>query len=608
MNTILIGLVYGVIHMLAFALAMHFVHGGELRNLFARTKGREWGIGASTGLVIFAVRAMLPYVSQATWALFIGGIVATIAVVYICHEWAMEHDDAGMAIPMVLTIISVLPICQTIWVAFNMGAVAIENPFWASVVSALPVLIAISAIAFIMADYFFYQYSQFFDMDSEFALDRRMFGWVVVAVATILAILLITGVVPGVAQIDWGAIGNNGNELGIELGSEADFELPDPSELDLSESLDKANSVTGNWVFYNSELQEDEDESNDFNFGPDPYWEDGDASDWYDPDFRDRITKDPALGAADIAWFDAVMGTRVLGEFHASIQGDWAKAINEAKERFIADPELYKETVKDFFRWLDAAEVEVRYDEDLTDQMYMDPYVNPGIPDVILMETSEHEGLFLVYSFAVKDNTAEVKYRIECGYQPTNVATVMHWKPAENPTKSSELKASPTKKPKSEKTKKPKEDKKPKSTKKPKEDKKPKDSKKKDPSKGTQGDPVGKNDNPGPGESTNSGKGSKKSSKQAEKSSTDLKSHEEYKEKVEEKKHVNETQKKGGDSNAPSSNPNPAPAAVDNNGSKGNGGGSADAPTPVQAPAHEASTGASIADQPAGEAWEGPPD
>lgn len=598
-NGVLMGLLYGLWYILSLTLAMHLMHGGVWSRPFLRARRREVIGTAIVGVALFGARAVLQYlVYENLWIAVFGMLVGIVAIFQIGYLWYYYHDDSDMGWPLILMIFALLPAGQVVWTTTMTWSFMVNSWFWLTVVQALPVLIFIAAVAFVVAEYFFYQYAEYRNEDSHFASERRVCGWATVFAATLAMVLFVVGVIPG-AQIDWQSLGE---------GEQWQEEQQDPK---LEWPEDKTPSLVGEgWMFYNNYLQKpyDDDPLNDYNFGASSIWDDATAEDWYDPDFRARIVRDPALGAADIAWFDCVMGTRVLGHFHASIQGNWPTAINEAKESFIANPELYNQVCQNFFSWLDAAEVLIQYDDGLTDQMYMDPHTGLNVPDVILMETTEHEGWFLVYRFQVKENFAEVKYRLECGYQPTNCSEKMQWTPARrestgvlSPTKKPD-KPDPTKKPgKPDPTKKPG---KPDPTKKPdKPDPTPRP--KKDSSKGTQGDLVGKQDNPGAGGDTNTGSGSQKSSKHEKESSTNG-THEEYKQKVEEKKQVNEEQKKGGDDNKPAAAPAPE-AKVDNNGSTGTGNGSADAATPVQEKAHEADTSNTISDQP-GEAWGGPSD
>lgn len=127
----------------------------------------------------------------------------------------------------------------------------------------------------------------------------------------------------------------------------------------------------------------------------------------------------------------------------------------------------------------------------------------------------------------------------------------------------------------------------------------------KDPNKAPKAD-TEPNDDKGPGPDTNNPKDPSHSSKDTGDSSTSG-SYDDYKKGVEEKKETNQNQKKGGDSNTPSTSKPSPKANVDNNADKGTGNGSIDKPTPVKPKAKEADSGKEI-DSKAGEAWEGPAD
>lgn len=240
--------------------------------------------------------------------------------------------------------------------------------------------------------------------------------------------------------------------------------------------------------FFNLDLQDDEDATNDFNFGPNPYdieTEVDKDEKWMDAEFRRRLRLDPNLLAADAAYNDSITGTRYMGIFYDSAKEDWSQAMNDAADEWINNQDEFVLAEETFEKWLDkAVRVEIwtpkQYKMKITDQMYQDPVTvrrdpinNEVIPDIIAMETGNNEGDLLVYVFLIKNKEFYVPYRIQCGFQPVNVVKTMKITPKEPTT--------PPDKPKDD----------------------PKKDPKKDPTKGTQGDPVGPNDDPGPGPDTN---------------------------------------------------------------------------------------------------------
>lgn len=216
------------------------------------------------------------------------------------------------------------------------------------------------------------------------------------------------------------------------------------------------DSVSSNWHFYNQDLQNDGSAENDYNFGPNPVLTNpdmiknvsdviskkglndtikmseiaGDLSpEKIDADFRERMRHDPALTAADVAAADAELGTRHLGVFRSESKEQWDKTMNTAKERFMRDKSEHEKTLGAFFKLLDSAtKVEVKQSSGLTDQMYMDPYTVDGVPDIIVMESKSQSGWFIEYTFTIKGTTKKVRYRLDCGYQPVNVAVKMNIK------------------------------------------------------------------------------------------------------------------------------------------------------------------------------------
>lgn len=195
--------------------------------------------------------------------------------------------------------------------------------------------------------------------------------------------------------------------------------------------------------FYNLSIQEDGKGENDFDFGPKPA---GETASEIAKEHRERLRIDPALGAADIAWADALLGTRYLGEFYESCKHDWAKTINAAKERFMEDHEAYDKVLDAFMKMQAKAKVYVQDGEVMEDQMYMNPYTIDGYPDVIVLKTPNHKGKFLVYEYTIKGTgVVRVAYRIDCGFQPTDVQKVMNITPAtETPERKPDTPKAPT--------------------------------------------------------------------------------------------------------------------------------------------------------------------
>ena len=429
-------------------------------------------------------------------------------------------------------------------------------------------------------------------------------------------------------------------ELAEEFGN-VGFE--DVSESEVSEDVgaltagfDGSNVMAApSWHFYNSDLQDNGDKKDDYNFGPNPLisdafsakvmeaikaknyqgtinidelFKDVDAS-GLDQEFRERLRVDPALGAADMAWFDSIVGTRYLGEFYSEAKSQWDAAMNNAKDRWRADGDEYSKTLDAFEKYLNSAtKVEIRRASGLTDQMYMNPFtVEEGVPDIVVMESADHSGWFLVYTFTIKETAVkEVMYRLDCGFQPTNVAKVMNVTPKKNPNKTSSgggtisggggggsISGGGTKTttingggvipgPVVTPTPVPPTPTPPGPTPTPKPTDPPKD-----PTKGT---PVLPNDDTGPGENTNTGKGGQYSSKDQVGNSNDM-TRDEYKETIGEME--DNPGREAGDS-TPSTPPPSSDTHEDNNGKE------ADKPTEKSE--------SSVSDDPAGEAFDGPPD
>ena len=426
--------------------------------------------------------------------------------------------------------------------------------------------------------------------------EHERWASVVKVLAIILIICIILSCFSGVSLKNGAVIGgvaaNSGeHSLGSRIkqffsgggtsnGAAVPANTPQPSATPAPSATPKPSTW---YAFYNPSMLNDNDPSNDYNFGWNCY-EEGKPASYYDQELRNRMKVDPALGAADMAWFDAILGSNYLGVFYSQCHEEWDAAINAARDTFIAEGEAkYLSRLDAFFRFLDhATKVEVLVAKSgIEDQMYMNPFTETGIPGIFVMKT-EHEGHFLVYTFTIKGKEVQVPFRIECGFQPCNVERVMGIKPS-TPAggKGSENPPSPPTPPSP-----------------------PPSYPPKDPTRGT---PVGENTTSGPGPNTNNDKDPNTSTADQPTNSSSM-TDEQYNDAMQDLADTNQNQAVGGDPSTPTV-VTPPSTNVDSNADAGTGNGGVDTPTPVSAPVHvETPSGETpISGTPAGE-WGGPPD
>ena len=311
--------------------------------------------------------------------------------------------------------------------------------------------------------------------------DKRL-GYIAIGCSILLAILIIA-IRVGLACRNSGSSGSvvaEAKTLSEDKIEEEAIVIPDATEAVSVDEIKTPDTGGGDaigaehWHFYNNDLQDDGEKLNDYNFGPNPILENvsldkvkdaikgkkasdtvkvEDIIEMLDVEelkknHIERIYDDPKLGAANMAWADSILGTRYLGTFYSAAKEQWDVAMNDAADQWIEDAEEYSKKAAAFERKLDRAnKVEIRYkDSGLTDQMYMEPDgKDVGIPDIIVMETDKHSGWFIVYTYIIKETkTLELMYRIDCGYQPTNVAEVMKIKARKNPNKKEKKKKTST--------------------------------------------------------------------------------------------------------------------------------------------------------------------
>lgn len=591
----------------------------------SRVGEKGWYQAIALGLAVGLANYLA---SKGGWSI-LSLVLVVAALVYIAW-WFFKTVSEWKE--WILFVLMSIPVTIVLAAACAGVAEMIKSTFWVSVFMTLPAILSTAFGGFLLTRLMFVGYE----------LTEKLFYKIARWVAWALTVVIL------IAQIIWG---------GINWGAIDWSWAKKTTEPEQTDSIVTEEPVeTGNWwYFYNTAMIGDSDTKNDYNFGANPLDElalarvkngvltlkdiSGKTEDELialvsveeiEKDFRTRLGYDPALGAGDMAWLDANTGTRYLGEFYDECKGEWASTINSAKVRWMKDQASYYRTLAAFFTFLDSAEkVEVvKVKSGLDDQMYMNPYTTDHIPDVIVMETLDHDGYFLRYTFNIKGEKITVAYRIDCGYQPTNVSKVMNIPAQTNPNK-------PTPTPAPTDPGKPSggnpDPGKPSGG-----DPDPGKPSGGDPGKPgggdppsdpggdgpydppynknpNQGTPVGGNDNPGPGPSTNNGVGAMYSSEENSNNSA-FDTYEEYQQEMQELQEVNANQAVGGDPNTPSYTPpgtnNGGGTNVDSNAESGTGNGGIDAGTPTHNTNVDSNVGGSTStsDDPVGTEWGGPPD
>lgn len=191
--------------------------------------------------------------------------------------------------------------------------------------------------------------------------------------------------------------------------------------------------------FYNDDVQMDNIQTNNFNFGPSAY-EDiqsgaypelyGELLDRMDYTGKgDSKGCDPNLMSAVAYAIDLTRGTDILKESHDN-KLKLGEKPNVAAERLLNSEKDRQEVYDALKAQFESAEVNIEDLGDYSSQMYQLP-TGDYFKDrpAITVKTTQHEGGHILV-FAWDDGT-ELKLRLECGYQPTDVP---EWNPPDDET------------------------------------------------------------------------------------------------------------------------------------------------------------------------------
>ena len=190
-------------------------------------------------------------------------------------------------------------------------------------------------------------------------------------------------------------------------------------------------------VFHNFTLQSDGDPDNNANFGENRFHKDWTAQDYY-KDWKGIIEEDPLVLISSIATVDAARGSRLCGAFYDGNDANWKTVINSMVRACLDDRVDHNHLKEVFFDLLrnEVRSVELVHVDDVHDQMLVDPYTYDGVPDLIVCEKHE-SGDILLITFKTKggpENDVKVGFRIQCCYQPVDVADILNVEPEPVPS------------------------------------------------------------------------------------------------------------------------------------------------------------------------------
>lgn len=569
----------------------------------SRVGEKGWYQAIALGLAVGLANYLAP---KGGWAI-LSLVLVVAALVYIAwwffqsvSEWKEWGLFCLMSIPATFVLAAA---CAGV-------AEMIKSTFWVSVFMTLPAILRTAFGGFLLTRLMFVKYKI---TEKLFYKIARWFAWGLTVVILVVQII----------GINWGAINWNWGKKTTE---------PEPTTPTVVEEPVK----TPVWRFSHYETLKNADALDDFDFGVfnekiGEMSADDVAELHYEVGLKDPANGVPAMVNTDIrihtdfTWKGIYLdGTKPDGEMTT-----W---INSKIAYYVEHPEEYVEA---FERWHDFmmkyAIPRVAKGKGIKDQMYQvtlnSPVDETVVPEVVVLETDHEEGDILFYDVTIKGNVFSIPFRINCLFQPTDVAKLLDVTPGKNPNN-----PIPTPNPGKPSGGNPDPGKpsggdpdpgkpsggdpgKPGGGDPPSDDPGGDDPYdppyNKDPNQGT---PVGGNDNPGPGPSTNNGVGAMYSSEENPNNSA-FDTYEEYQQEMQELAEANANQAVGGDPNTPSYTPpgtnnGGGTTTVDSNADSGTGNGGIDAGTPTHNTNVDSDVGGSTStsDDPVGTEWGGPPD
>ncbi len=193
--------------------------------------------------------------------------------------------------------------------------------------------------------------------------------------------------------------------------------------------------------YFNSELQADGIDTNNYNFGYDRKAaadkavkdkETNSVQEWVatkdgEGDLFYSISVDPALCAAVALHMDETLTlpeTILVDEQNEKI----GQRADKAHLHFLSDQDYWDDTIDLIKKYLTSGSIKIEAIDDYTSQMYQ-AYnrLEGNKPSVIVRDSSNEGGHVIIFNLG---KPGIVKFRLECGYQPVDVS---YWTPPENP-------------------------------------------------------------------------------------------------------------------------------------------------------------------------------
>ena len=653
--------VAGLVMIFLMAATIHLMNGGKVRASApvagaSRTFLDKCDFGGWLYAILVAaawwfVIKFGPTFTGATfwyWVLHIGLFAVSLAaIVGLVFWWRNPMKGGSEPAELILFAILIVAFCWAATVEAAMLAGLFKSDFVLSLLTTIAWTVGTLAFGVMLVDLCLFYRDMRATPGSSEQNRAHVCAWFFMVLFLIFAILLLA------LGVKWNAIPKKSNDIAIKGPTVTATPAPTPKSTPVPTPEPTAEPEPEEeeawYVLRHLLVLEDEEKSNDDDFGPNPLTEIfarkvacGEltpkdlenktekelyqlvADDILDY-FFEVLEQDPVKGAADMGYYDVIHGTRFLGAFVTELLDHpdaLMEHINAKSREWLEDQDEYLRVLEIFkAALLDSDEIVISYVKSgLDDQMYMTSFTLDGIPDVIVMTSHNHSGFMLTFRDYIKGTEKkEVQYRADCDFQPTNVSKVAPVTVIPNPREPDPTPtptATPSPSPTPTATPVP-----PPPTWRPVPPPTPTPTppppppsptptipipsfEPKDPTKGTD---VGPDDVPGPGPDTNNGRGAKES-KDEQPSNSLHDTLDEYWDKLEE---LEEPQKEAGDSNEPSYVPEPPPApppAIDNNGDEGTGYGGADDPTPIvpEVTYTDPDTGetGSFADEEPGEEWD----
>ena len=405
-------------------------------------------VGAITGTIYYTA----DMVNMTVNGIYLGAMGATVIAAAVC--WLYNGDRWWQ-------LLSAFVFAVTTAIAMNESAEIVADGIantWSYVILALPIVTPFIFAGLVMTVFFIVKSQEIKENenltaeDEERANSLAVDAWIMAFLFAVLAVVAVAirvnfrPVKEEIVVTDM-VVAEAIAEAEPAEETSSDYAIDEDDEEEEEEIVEETAEDEPWFKFYNLELLEDEDKTNDLNFGPDPTK--GVSEDklkdpqWSNKKLRKFMSYDPALTTATIVDIDDAFGAGIINtvmywyfeETSIPILGNDEDIANFVTRLFRDNEDIFRKAQALVYEYLDLFEWDTGIAEICEDKMAMGVSVIDDTPNILFLKSKQKMKRFFRGTASIRGTKVEVAYNVTDGFIPTRVEKVyVPPKPTSTPT------------------------------------------------------------------------------------------------------------------------------------------------------------------------------